>query len=209
MPPFYAHDPFLALHQALQARWLDLPMAVLSTACEGWSLGIIGLAWFSWLERTVKGALLAWASAVLALIADGIAVERLKVLWDTPRPLAVYGPGEVHVLLEPLFRFGFPSGHSAAAATLATFAALAYGRRGAVLYGLAILGGLSRVYVGAHWVFDVLGGWVLGLLVGMLVYGLALRLPGGDHLRELRSERNAQRRTRSQSSPSPAGRGSG
>ncbi len=100
------------------------------------------------------------------------------------------------MVLEPLIQLGFPSGHSASAATLATFAALAYGRRGAGLFGLAFLGGISRVYVGAHWVFDVLGGWALGGLIGAVVYWAALRLPGGRHLRELRSERRSLRRRR-------------
>jgi len=199
MPPFYAHDPFLALHRALQVRWLDIPMTVLSTACEGWVLGLIGLAWFSWLERNLRGLLLAWWPMALALAVDGLLVQLLKSLWHTPRPLGVYGSGEVRVLIDPLFQFGFPSGHSASAATLAVFATLAYGLRGAGLIGLALLGGLSRVYVGAHWVFDILGGWVVGSLLGAVSYWAALRLPGGWHLRDLRRQRRARRR--SQGSP--------
>ncbi len=196
MPPIYAHDPFLAVHRALQAGWLDLPMAALSVACEGWMLGLIALAWFSWLERTVRGVLLAWWPALVALSLEGLLVVVMKEALGTPRPLGVYGSGPVHVLLEPLHQSGFPSGHAAAAAALATYATLSYGRRGAPLYVLALLGGVSRVYVGAHWVLDVLAGWAFGALLGAVVYAGALRLPGGWHLEELRAERRSARRRR-------------
>ena len=78
----------------------------------------------------------------------------------------MYGPALVHVQLEPLFGGGFPSGHSASAAALAFFALARYGARAWPLLMLAFLGGVSRVYVGAHGVLDVLGGWTVGALCG-------------------------------------------
>lgn len=60
---------------------------------------------------------------------------------------------------------GYPSGHAAVAVTIAT--ALGRARPPWRLALLAIAGvvGLSRIYVGAHYPLDVVGGWALGFLV--------------------------------------------
>lgn len=47
-----------------------------------------------------------------------------------------------------------------------------------VLGGLTLLIGISRVYVGVHYPFDVLAGWLLGGLIALALVkltGLALR----------------------------------
>jgi len=172
-PPFYAHDPFLAVHAALQQPWLDVPAAVLSTVCEGWALALLGLAVFAWLERDGRRLAVMYLPLTVALVASGAAAQQLKDLFATPRPLAVYGPDQIRVALEPLYQFGFPSGHSSAVAAFGTYALLAYGRRLRWVLALVFLGGLSRVYVGAHWVTDVVGGWALGGSIGWAVNAVA------------------------------------
>lgn len=61
---------------------------------------------------------------------------------------------------------GFPSGHAAVAATLAwTVGSTRRRDARAGIAALALVVGLSRVYVGAHYPLDVAGGWMLGLAV--------------------------------------------
>lgn len=188
IPGYYALDPFLRVHRALQHPWLDLPFAALSRACEGWALAAIAAATFLWLERDARRALVPLGVFWVALAASGGLVQQLKELFATPRPLAVFGPERVRVSLEPLLTLGFPSGHSSAVATFATFTALAYGRRAAWVWVFMLLGGLSRIYVGAHWGLDVAGGWALGALLGSGAYLLARRawpaaFPGREPMR--------------------------
>jgi len=186
VPPVYAHDPFLAVQHALAARWLDGPMLLATRACEGWVLIAVGIAWARIVDGRTRGRSLRLAALLgVALVLDGAAVDALKHALHLPRPLAVLGPGAVHVVAEPLRQYSFPSGHSSAAAALAVAAALARGaRRAAPLLVLAAVGGISRVYVGAHWTIDVAAGWALGAVLALAVHGAAaaVRLRGGEAL---------------------------
>jgi undecaprenyl-diphosphatase len=142
-------------------------MAALTIACEGWALTLLAAAFVGWRERSLRGTVQVLAPLYLGLALASLVVQVVKELAATPRPLAVLGPA-VHVQLEPLLLNGFPSGHSAAVASVAVFALSRYRSRAWPLAVLAVLGGISRVYVGAHWVTDVLGGWALGALAALV-----------------------------------------
>jgi membrane-associated phospholipid phosphatase len=74
----------------------------------------------------------------------------------------------------------FPSGHTSQAFFTATLLAPYFHSAGwliFLLYGMALLVGLTRMYVGAHYPRDVLAGAILGSawgLLGVLVNGYVL-----------------------------------
>lgn len=104
--------------------------------------------------------------ARIGIIAAGtIAFDSvLKLLLRRPRPESDY----VHTML--LKTFSFPSGH--AAGSVVSYGALAFVFAGvgnvwaaglsAAVALLCVLIGISRVYLGAHYPSDVVGGWLVG-----------------------------------------------
>jgi undecaprenyl-diphosphatase len=69
--------------------------------------------------------------------------------------------------------FSFPSAHAANSAGAAVVAGLNFPNLAAPAGALALLIGLSRIYLGLHYPSDALGGWALGALCGWACWSLA------------------------------------
>jgi undecaprenyl-diphosphatase len=151
----------------------------LTIVCQGWVLTLLTILQCWLARRDLRGAFDSALPLLLAILAAGLLTQGLKSLVDVPRPLSVLGAGKVHVVLEALYMRSFPSGHAAAVAALAASASVLYGGRARWLWLLALLGGLSRVYVGAHWATDVVAGWSLGAAAGLLTALASRRVAPG------------------------------
>lgn len=127
-----------------------------------------------WLFRDLAGAAVVLAASLLSLPINAA----IKNMVDRERP----GENDAGVRTHggPRWSYSYPSGHSmGAAAFYGTLAALIYMSFPehpikwiaiSALGILPVLIGLSRVYLGAHWLSDIVGGWAGGVL---FVLGLA------------------------------------
>lgn len=144
--------------------WLTAGFKLISRLGDGSLWGGVGVALL--LFGGTPGRIAVAAAAVSAMLAVGLFIL-LKRLIRRPRPFESWS--DLSCLVLPPDRFSFPSGH-----TLTAFAM--YGSLGSLLPLLvpllltsAILIGLSRVYLGAHYPTDVLVGGLLGTLLGRLI----------------------------------------
>lgn len=118
------------------------------------------------------------ALAIAAAIPLKLAIEWwvVKELIERERPSFTV-PGAVirDTNTSPL---GFPSGHAILAFALAGLLAPYLGRRGRfVVYSLAMLNAVARVYLGAHNPLDVVAGAAVGLAIAAAL-NLASGVPG-------------------------------
>jgi undecaprenyl-diphosphatase len=140
------------------ATW-SVPVFIAVVA--GWFL----LGWARGAAAERRGALIALLAAGGALLAN----QFVLLLWQRPRPFEAH-PGSVVTLVSRTSDPSFPSDHAAAAVAIAVVLFLAHRRMGAVALALAGLVCLSRVYVGAHYPADVLGGALIGATVAAVLW---------------------------------------
>jgi undecaprenyl-diphosphatase len=150
-------------HQPIGPPWLPLAAADI-TALGGFAVLTLMTAaatGFLVITRKYADALVLLAAVLGATLLS----EGLKLGYARPRPDLVAHAVET-------MGASFPSGHAtlSAAAYLTIGALLAHAQKQeavktyihAVALALALLIGVSRVYLGVHWPTDVLAGWCLG-----------------------------------------------
>lgn len=106
--------------------------------------------------------------ALIALTINQSIVYTLKKILSRERP---------YKILEHLNTFGinmkdysFPSGHTTASFSIATTIALNIPRLSVYIYLLAIVIGISRIYLGVHYPTDVAAGIFLGVFTPLVVH---------------------------------------
>jgi undecaprenyl-diphosphatase len=170
---------FLVLNNGLNGPINDLWLGYATWLGNGWVAFPIALILLFWIDRgNFKRNVGLLASAA---ILGGVLNSILKNLVHAPRPLMVFhsaitsGHVHVHVMFESLYANSFPSGHAQTISTVAVMLiiCLAFAQNIGkkkrmttvmILVLIVPIVALSRIYVGAHFPSDVIGGMLVGSL---------------------------------------------
>ncbi len=120
--------------------------------------------------RNGRSVPLVYYRFLVSLVVGMVLVVTFKAGLGELRPGVTSGAGSFLDRLRHLSLYGFPSGHTVRATIIGWY--LGLGRRMWVKTVVAlwvVTIGLSRVIVGAHWLGDVLAGFMLGIGVAALV----------------------------------------
>lgn len=153
--------------QQFHRPWLDKTMVFISAFGNVLVAFICMLATASafWIARYKREAMF-----VMAISFTGIITFSLKRLFNRPRPT------DEHVtLIESYHNNSFPSGHTLSYVVFFGFLIFlmqqlknipAYLRNivTVISYFMFVVGPISRIYLGAHWFTDIIGGILIGLL---------------------------------------------
>ena len=158
---------YLLINGLPRSPYWDQQVELLSDLGKG--IGWVAVSAVLALGEGARGRRAAGASMVGMFAAVGLVQGPLKAVFRRHRPFArrlawVVGP-------EPVDS-SFPSGHTAGSFAAAVALAAFYPRRRPLLLGAAAGVGFSRVYLGHHFVSDVLVGAGVGAALGRLAAGV-------------------------------------
>jgi len=107
------------------------------------------------------------AATLAVSLSDFVGSHLIKPWIARVRPCYLLPAGEVRVIAEAANVGSLPSLHTANSFAVAFILSMLDRRLALVAYPAAILVGVSRIYVGAHWPSDVVAGAAWGTVAGL------------------------------------------
>ncbi len=158
---------FVELNTGISNWFFDLVMPILTDLFQ-----------FFWVKWVIVPALLILACifkrwvgvfyivllTMFLLLTDWVSASVIKSIIQRPRP--PFAGIDFILRTHEHYGYSFPSNHAANMYCFATISAYFFPRGTKFFFLLAFLVAFSRVYVGVHYPFDVLGGALLGILMG-------------------------------------------
>lgn len=167
---------FYLINNGTQNRAFDILMPWVTNRNNWWPLiGAIVVYLLVFGKRKGRAAILVVGVAVG--LSDFTASSVIKPFFDRIRPCHMLEG--VNLLANCTKSYSFPSSHASNIFAMAVAGSYYFKKAAIPLFILAFTIGYSRVYVGVHYPFDVLGGFVLGGTVAAGIVWIEKKMSGG------------------------------
>ena len=152
---FAGHHPFL---DGLMASVTNYALIIYAI--------VLLLIWFIGKDQYKKTVIYAVITGVLGLFINVV----IGHIFFEPRPFVTH---QVNLLVDHAADASFPSDHTTGAFALALAVLFVHRKIGIGMLLFAFLTGFSRIYVGHHYPFDILGSIIVSLVISAIVYKLS------------------------------------
>lgn len=169
-------------------KWFNKPpqpiaavFAVVNPLCRPISLILLGILFIVWVVFAARWPAARWElvrAAIVTLVLAELTAQIGKHIASQPRPLAVIPGIDDHGYPIQPHGNAYPSAHAAAVVGLVAgmWPWLRWPQR-VVGVSAAVLVSLNRLYIGAHWPIDIVGGAAIGLLAASISWLVAAHWP--------------------------------
>ncbi|MCI2255225.1 undecaprenyl-diphosphatase [Domibacillus sp. PGB-M46] len=143
---------------------LDGLMVVISQVSLHIYALILIIMWFYRKENYKHTVVFATMTGIAGLVTNFI----ISHIYFEPRPFVTHD--DVQLLFYHAADASFPSDHTTGAFALSLFVYLCHRKIGSAMIILAVFTGISRIYVGHHYPYDVLGSIMIALTASLFIF---------------------------------------
>ena len=141
------------------------------TDADNWILPILFLILYLGFFKGKKGKIALFLLIISLSLNDSICAQILKPFFERVRPSHMSIEG-LNLLVSKGGKWSMPSNHASNMFSLAVILSYFYGRFKVILFFLATVIAISRVYVGVHYPGDVIIGAFIGYIISWTVITL-------------------------------------
>ncbi|MEE8340747.1 MAG: phosphatase PAP2 family protein [Candidatus Neomarinimicrobiota bacterium] len=124
-----------------------------------------------------RGKITAILLLITLILTDVIAAQVIKPWIGRIRPSRAM-VDNINLLVSRGGKYGFVSNHAANTMAAATIIGYFYNKWKSIVIIISLIVGFSRIYVGVHYPYDVIGGWLFGYIIawGILSIWVILKI---------------------------------
>jgi len=175
---------FFFINQTCSTKLLNIFMTFITNQ-NNWVLPLIFLTFILMTKAGKRGRITLGILIICISMTDFISAQLIKPWIGRIRPSHEI-LDQINLLVYKGGKWSFPSNHAANTIAVTVIIGYFYQKYKTILILLTILIGISRVYVGVHYPFDVIGGFLVGYIFAWVTITLWVLLK----MRELKRGRS-------------------
>tara|TARA_A100001011_G_scaffold16392_1_gene17096 strand:+ start:4335 stop:4910 length:576 start_codon:yes stop_codon:yes gene_type:complete len=153
---------FFFINQTCSTKLLNTLMPFITNQ-KNWAIPIVALIFILMIKSGKRGRITLGVLIICIGMTDFISAQLIKPWIGRIRPSHEI-LDQINLLVNKGGKWSFPSNHAANTMALTVVISYFYEKYKPILILLTFLIGISRIYVGVHYPFDIIGGFAVGYI---------------------------------------------